>query len=59
MLTHLNPAKAMAMMVIDLLADGGAKGKEVLSKSKPQMSKQEYLTVMESLLKEEEYDGKS
>ena len=56
-LAVLNPAKAMAMMVIDLLADGAAKGKEVLSKSKPHMSKQEYLTFMESQLKEEEYES--
>ena len=53
----LDPAKAMAMMVIDLLADGAAKGREVLSKSKPDMSKQEYLTLMESQIKEEEYES--
>jgi metal-dependent amidase/aminoacylase/carboxypeptidase family protein len=56
-LAVLNPAKFMAMMVIDLLADGAAKGREVLSKSKPDMSKQEYLTLMESQLKEEEYES--
>ena len=33
------------------------KGREVLSKSKPDMSKQEYLTLMESQLKEEEYES--
>ena len=53
----LNPAKVMAMMVIDLLADGAARGREVLSKSKPAMSKQEYITFMESQIKEEEYEG--
>ena len=56
-LAVINPAKAMAMTVIELLADGAAKGREVLSKSKPRMTKQEYLTSMESLLKEEEYEG--
>jgi amidohydrolase len=56
-LAVINPAKAMAMMVVDLLADGAAKGREVLSKSKPRMTKQEYLAFMESLLKEEEYEG--
>lgn len=56
-LAVLNPAKAMAMMVIDLLADGAAKGREVLSKSKPDMSKQEYITLMESQIKEEEYES--
>jgi len=53
----INPAKAMAMTVIDLLAEGAVKGKEVLSKHRPHMTKQEYLTFMESLLGEEEYQG--
>jgi len=51
------PAKAMAMLVVDLLADGAAKGREVLSESKPHMTKQEYLAYMESVTKEEEYEG--
>ncbi len=53
----LNPAKVMAMTVVDLLADGAARGKEVLARSKPSMTKQEYITSMESLLKEEVYEG--
>ncbi len=53
----INPAKAMAMTVIDLLADSATKGREVLSKNKPRMTKQEYLDFMESLRKEEEYKG--
>ena len=56
-LAVINPAKAMAMTVIDLLADGAAKGREILAKSKPQMTKQEYLAFMESLRKEEEFKG--
>ena len=56
-LAVVNPAKAMAMTVIDLLAEDAAKAKEVLNKHKPHMTKQEYLTFMESLLREEEYQG--
>jgi amidohydrolase len=56
-LAVINPAKAMAMTVVDLLADGAFKAKEVLAKFKPQMTKQEYLETMESLLNEEEYEG--
>ena len=56
-LAVVNPAKAMAMTVIDLLAEDATKGKEVLSKDKPHMTKQEYLTFIESLLREEEYQG--
>ena len=51
------PAKAMAMTVIDLLADGAVKGKEILAKSKPPLSREQYFALMDSLLREEEYDG--
>lgn len=51
------PAKAMAMLVIDLLADGAVRGREVLSMSKPQMTKQGYLAYMESTTREEDYEG--
>jgi len=53
----LNPAKAMAMTVIELLAENAVKGKEVLARSKPKMTKQEYLAYMDSLAKEEEFQG--
>jgi amidohydrolase len=53
----LNPAKAMAMLVVDLLADGAVKAKEVLAKSKPKMTRQQYLDFMDNLLKEELYQG--
>jgi amidohydrolase len=56
-LAVINPAKAMVMTVVDLLADGAARGREVLDRSKPRMTKEEYLTSMEELLKEEEYQG--
>ena len=56
-LAVINPAKAMAMTVVDLLADGAVKANEVLAKFKPQMTRQEYLDTMESLLNEEEYEG--
>ena len=44
------PAKAMAMTVIDLLADGAVKGKEILAKSKPPLSREQYFALMDSLL---------
>jgi amidohydrolase len=53
----LNPAKVMAMTVLDLLTDGAVKGKEVLAKHKPNMTKQEYLDLLESLRKVEEYQS--
>ncbi len=51
------PAKAMVMTVIDLLAEGAVKGKEILAKSNPSFTKEKYLALMDSLLKEEEYEG--
>jgi metal-dependent amidase/aminoacylase/carboxypeptidase family protein len=54
----INPAKAMAMMVIDLLSAGAAKANEVLAKSSPRMTRREYLRLQEKRLKVEEYEGK-
>lgn len=56
-LAVINPAKIMAMTVVDLLANGAAEAKNILAKNKPRMTKQEYLDTMNSLLKEEEYEG--
>jgi len=53
----INPAKAMAMTVIDLLYNDGAGAKEILAKCKPPMTKTEYLKSMDSLLREEDYQG--
>ena len=39
----VNPAKIMAMVVIDLLADGGVKGKEIVQAHRPAMKKDAYL----------------
>jgi len=57
-LAVINPAKMMAMTVVDLLADGAARAKEVLARSKPRMTKKEYLDTMDGFFKEEEYEGK-
>lgn len=44
----LMPAKALALTVVDLLFDQGKKAKEILDNFKPVMTKEEYLTFMES-----------
>jgi len=54
----INPAKAMAMTVIDLLTAQGEKAKEILATSPPQMSKQQYLDLQERRLVEELYEGR-
>jgi amidohydrolase len=53
----LNPAKAMAMTVIDLLIDGASKAKEIIAKDKPPMTKAQYIKAMDDLFREEEYQG--
>jgi amidohydrolase len=54
----VNPAKAMAMTVIDLLAGDAAKAREILATSTPAMSKSQYLALQDSRLTEELYEGK-
>jgi metal-dependent amidase/aminoacylase/carboxypeptidase family protein len=54
----IRPAKALAMSVIDLLSNNAAKAKEVLAKSPPRMTKQEYLRLQNSRMSEELYEGR-
>ncbi|MFN8634340.1 MAG: amidohydrolase [Chloroflexota bacterium] len=49
------PAKAMAMTVIDLLANGAAVGKKIVAETKPNMTKDEYLALLRSLESERTY----
>jgi len=51
----LAAAKAMAMTVVDLLADGARQGRAVLDGFKPSMTKDEYRADMRSLLSEQTY----
>ena len=54
----VNPAKAMAMTVIDLLADGAGTAKGVIDEHTPTMTKEQYLALQNSRLTEELYEGK-
>ena len=53
----INPAKAMAMAAIDLLANGAAKAREVVASSPPRLTKAQYLDLQEGRLTEELYEG--
>ena len=53
----INPAKALAMSVIDLLFDHAKKAKEVIYNSSPAMTKKGYLAYQEKRMLEETYDG--
>ena len=54
----INPAKAMAMSVIDLLYGDAEKGKEIIAKSQPNMTKEQYLALQDQRLSEEIYEGR-
>jgi hypothetical protein len=44
-------------MVVDLLADGGSVGREVLSRSKPPMTREGYLEFQRGMSRVELYEG--
>ena len=54
-LAEINPAKAMAMTVVDLLADGGRGGRDVLEAHRPQLTKDSYLQFVRGLAKSQTY----
>ena len=51
------PAKIMAMVVIDLLADGAKRAKEIKSSHRPAMSKQAYVKFQRERAEVTEFDG--
>jgi metal-dependent amidase/aminoacylase/carboxypeptidase family protein len=56
-LAVVEPAKAMAMCVVDLLAQGAAKAREVLAGSPPRMTKKQYLASQRATMRTETYSG--
>ena len=56
-LAVINPAKVLAMMAIDLLADGAAKGKEVVAEHRPAMAKDAYLRFQRERAEVIQFDG--
>ena len=53
----VNPAKIMAMVAIDLLADGAAKGRDLLAGFHPAMTVEEYIAFQRQRATVEEFDG--
>ena len=51
----MNPARALAMTVIDLLADGATQAQRVLADFKPRFTKDEYLQFVNALAATEHY----
>ena len=53
----VNPAKIMAMVAIDLLADGGAKGQEVVRAHRPAMRKAAYVKFQRERAQVAQFNG--
>ena len=53
----VNPAKIMAMSVIDLLADNAAKGRQVVSSFRPAMTRTSYLNFQRQRAEVLEFEG--
>jgi amidohydrolase len=56
-LAYLGIAKGLAGMVVDLLADGAAGGREVLKSARPPMTHEQYLAFQRGIGKLEVYEG--
>ncbi|HMH54547.1 MAG TPA: amidohydrolase [Candidatus Acidoferrum sp.] len=56
-LAYLGPAKALAAMVVDMLADGAAGAREVVAKAKPPMTREGFLAFQRGLARREVYEG--
>ena len=55
-LAYITPAKALASMAIDLLADGAVQAGEILRQGRPRMTREEYLAFQRSLEQRQRYD---
>ena len=51
----LTGSKAMAMTVVDLMSDGGRKGKSISDGYKPPLTKGEYLALLRGMMREDTY----
>jgi amidohydrolase len=56
-LAYLEPAKQLAMLAVDMLADGATGARQVLADGKPRMTRQEYLAFQRKIARTETFDG--
>jgi metal-dependent amidase/aminoacylase/carboxypeptidase family protein len=56
-LAYLAPAKALALMAVDLLWDGAAGAREVLARARPPLTRQGYLALQRGMARRETYEG--
>jgi amidohydrolase len=58
-MAYLAPAKALALMAVDLLYDDAATAKEIIAQHKPRMTRDEYLAYQNRIFHKEIYDGQT
>jgi amidohydrolase len=56
-LAYVAPAKALATMAVDMLADGAAGARDVLANATPRLTRDAYLALQRGMAKREVYDG--
>jgi amidohydrolase len=56
-LAYVTPAKALAAMAIDMLADGAAGAREVLGKARPPLTRDAYFKLQRSIAHREVWEG--
>jgi len=56
-LGYVQPAKALAAMAVDLLADRAAGAREVMATARPPMTREGYLAFQRGIARRELYDG--
>ena len=57
-LAYVGQAKALASMVVDMLADGAAGAREVLGKAKRPLTRESYLKLQRTMARREVYEGR-
>ena len=58
-MAYTGPAKALALLAVDLLGDDAAKAREIQAQHKPLMTKAAYLEFQDQILRRELYDGET
>ena len=56
-LAYVEPAKQLALMAVDMLADGAAGARQVMGEGKPRMTRPEYLAFQRKIARKETFDG--
>jgi len=56
-LAYVGPAKALAGMVVEMLADGAAGAREVVDKAEPPMTRERFLAFQRGLARRELFEG--